>query len=106
MRDDYPEFLSRGAEVLAVGPDGPGSFGLYWRAERLPFIGLPDPDHRVARKYKQEVNPFKLGRMPLIVVIDGRGMIRYAHRASSMADIPENRTLLEVIERIQAKPGV
>jgi peroxiredoxin Q/BCP len=102
LKDDYPEFVSRGAEVIAVGPDGAGAFGLYWRAERLPFVGLPDPDHRVARRFKQEVNLFKLGRMPFVVVIDGAGMVRFAHHGASMADIPTNSTLFEVIERIVA----
>ncbi len=85
-----------------MGPDGPAAFALYWRAQHLPFIGLADPDHQVARRYMQEVNLFKLGRMPLIVVIDSQGMVRFAHHGSSMADIPDNSTLLEVIDRIRA----
>ena len=87
---------------MAVGPDGPGAFGFYWRTQRLPFIGLPDPNHVVARRFKQEVNPFKLGRMPLVCVIDAEGMVRFAHRGASMTDIPENRVLFDVLERIRA----
>ncbi len=102
MRDEYAEFTSRAAEVVAIGPDGPGEFGRYWRAEHIPFIGIPDPAHKVARQYRQEVNLFKLGRMPLVAVIDGRGLLQYVHRADSMSDIPENGTLLEVIECIRA----
>jgi peroxiredoxin Q/BCP len=56
----------------------------------------------VARLYRQEVNLFKLGRMPLVAVIDGQGMLQYVHRADSMADIPENAELLEVLECIRA----
>ncbi len=85
-----------------MGPDGAGAFDLYWRAERLPFIGLPDPDHKVALQYRQEVNLFKLGRMPLVTVIDPAGLIRFAHYGASMSDIPQNRTLLDVIEKIAA----
>jgi peroxiredoxin len=102
LRDDYAEFTSRAAEVIAIGPDGPGEFGRYWRAQRIPFIGIPDPAHNVARLYRQEVNLFKLGRMPLVAVVDAQGFVQYVHRADSMADIPENGTLLEVIECIQA----
>jgi peroxiredoxin len=102
LRDDYREFTSRGAEVIAVGPDRPGEFGRYWRAQQIPFIGIPDPRHKVARLYRQEVNLFKLGRMPLVTVIDGNGLIRYVHRADSMSDIPANGVLLDVIECIQA----
>jgi hypothetical protein len=87
---------------MAVAPDGIGAFGSYWRAQRLPFIGLPDPDHVVARRFRQEVNLFKFGRMPLVCVVDGEGNVRFAHRGASMDDIPENRILFEVSERIRA----
>ena len=101
MRDEYDQFTGRGAEVLAVGPDGAVAFGLYWRAERIPFIGLPDPDHSVALRYRQEVKLFKWGRMPLVSVIDLQGLIRYVHYGTSMSDIPDNKTLLEVIDQIK-----
>ena len=95
----------RGAEILAVGPDGRDAFALYWRAQRLPFIGMPDPGHNVAQRYKQEVSIFKLGRMPLVTVIDRRGTIRYAHFAASMSDIPTNNILLDVIDQLNAASG-
>jgi peroxiredoxin len=100
LRDEYDQFTSRGAEILAVGPERPGVFRAYWDAEKLPFVGLPDPDHATAQRYKQEVNIFKWGRMPLVTVIDGQGLIRYAHNGSSMSDIPQNITLLEVIDEL------
>jgi peroxiredoxin len=102
LRDDYGEFTRRGSEIVTVGPDGPDSFRSYWMAHNLPFIGLPDPDHRVAMRYKQQVNIFKWGRMPLVTVVDRHGLIRYAHYGSSMSDIPENKTLLDVIDKLNA----
>lgn len=105
LRDDYKEFVKRGAEVLAVGPDSASDFDRYWRTERLPFVGLPDPGHEVAGMYKQQVNFFKLGRMPLVTVIDPAGLIRFAHYGASMSDIPENGTLLNVIDQIRAEIG-
>ena len=87
--------------MLAIGPDGAVAFELYWRAQRIPFIGLPDPNHAVALVYRQQVKLFKWGRMPLVTVIDGTRMIRYAHYGSSMSDIPDNKTLLDVIDQIR-----
>lgn len=81
-----------------MGPDGADSFRHYWAAERLPFPGMADPDHEVARTYRQEVNLLKLGRMPLVIVIDRGGLIRFSHRGASMSDIPSNDVLLEVID--------
>jgi peroxiredoxin Q/BCP len=101
LRDDYKEFASRDAEIVAVSPDRPATFRLYWRAERIPFVGLPDPEHRVALAYRQEVHLFKLGRMPLATVLDRDGVIRYAHYGASMSDIPENHTLLGLIDRLR-----
>jgi len=102
LRDEYAEFTKRGTEILAVGPDSENAFREYWSEHKLPFVGLPDPDHAVARRYRQEVNLFKLGRMPLVCVVDANGMIRYAHYGKSMSDIPENKILLDVIDELNA----
>jgi peroxiredoxin Q/BCP len=102
LRDDYEKFTDRGAEILAVGPNSPSAFEQYWRNENIPFIGLPDPDHWVAKMYRQEVNIFKAGRMPLNCVVDRNGYIRFAHYGASMRDIPSNDDLLYVIDRLNA----
>ena len=92
--------MSRDSVVLAIGPDDPATFRRYWSNENIPFIGLPDPDHNVARLYRQEVNLFKLGRMPLNCVVDRKGNIRYVHYGASMRDIPSNEELLHVIDEL------
>jgi peroxiredoxin Q/BCP len=102
LRDGYDEFRGRSADILAVGPNPPAVFQQYWKNERIPFIGLPDPDHSVARLYRQEVNLFKLGRMPLNCVIDAKGYVRFAHYGKSMSDIPSNEELLHVIDELNA----
>ena len=100
MRDGYSKFMQRGVEILAVGPNDAPTFKRYWKDESIPYVGLPDPDHKVAHRYKQEVNIMKLGRMPLVCVVDGNGRIRYAHYGASMSDIPDNETLLNVIDEL------
>jgi peroxiredoxin len=102
MRDHYAEFTARGIEIIAVGPDNMQAFQNYWAKENIPFVGLPDPDHEVAKLYRQEVNIFKLGRMPLNSVLDLDGRIRYVHFGSSMSDIPDNETFLNVIDQLNA----
>ena len=100
LRDEYDQFTARGAEILAVGPNAPATFEQYWRNERIPFIGLPDAEHVVALLYRQEVNLFKLGRMPLSCIVDAKGYIRFAHYGASMQDIPSNRELFQVIDEL------
>lgn len=92
--------MKRGAEVLAVGPDDEATFKRYWSDEQIPFIGMSDPNHSVARMYRQEVNLFKLGRMPLSCVIDAEGYIRFAHYGASMQDIPSTQELWNVIDTL------
>lgn len=88
--------------MLAVGPDSATVFRVYWSSQKIPFVGLPDAGHAVAMRYKQEVNIFKLGRMPLVTVVDAQGMIRFAHYGASMSDIPSNQQLLDVIDQLNA----
>lgn len=102
MRDDHEKFTARGAEILAIGPNTEMAFQQYWEDEKIAYIGLPDPEHNVARLYKQEVKIFKLGRMPFVCVIDRTGHIRYVHYGTSMSDIPSNETLFNVIDELNA----
>jgi len=102
LRDEYDEFTKRNAIVMALGPNSPTAFEQYWENENIPFIGLPDPSHSVAKIYRQEVKLFKLGRMPLNCIIDAKGYVRFAHYGASMSDIPSNEELLQVIDELNA----
>jgi peroxiredoxin len=100
LRQDYQEFAARNTEVIVVGPDDRDAFAEYWREHSLPFIGLPDPKTVVLRRYGQEVNLFKLGRMPAQVIVDKKGIVRYAHFGHSMSDIPDNCELLALLDEL------
>lgn len=102
LRDGYGQFTKREAEILAIGPDKFEKFVSYWQENNLPYPGLPDPNKQVLKRYKQEVNLFKLGRMPLNAIVDRAGFIRFIHYGYSMSDIPDNETLLEVIDELNA----
>ena len=104
LRQDFPEFAKRDAVVVVAGPDSPEDFREYWARESFPFVGLPDPRHRVLKLYGQEVRLFKLGRLPAQVVIDKAGIVRYAHFGHSMADIPPNGEILSLLDEIDAGP--
>lgn len=103
LRQDYEAFRARGAEILAIGPDGPHAFQRYWREENLPFPGLADPKHSVANAYGQQVSWLKWGRMPALLLIDRAGQIRYRHYARSMSDIPEDEEVLAALDALNAE---
>ena len=98
LRDGYAEFTERDAEILAIGPDTLERFVSYWGENNIPFPGLPDPNKQVSKLYKQEVNLFKLGRMPAQVIVDKGGVARYVHYGKSMADIPQNQDVLDILD--------
>jgi peroxiredoxin Q/BCP len=100
LRQDYSKFQTLETEIIAVGPEDAENFRLYWKSHKLPFIGLPDPTLSVLKRYGQEVNMFKFGRMPAQVLIDKQGIARYVHYGHSMSDIPENDEILETIQTI------
>jgi peroxiredoxin len=102
LRQDQELFRARNAAVLILGPDGPNAFRKFWQEKEMPFIALPDLRSRVASRYEQEVNLFKLGRMPALFVIDKDGMVRFAHYGDSMSDIPENQAVLSIIDTLLA----
>ena len=100
LRQGYEKFVEKKAEVIVVGPEDKATYDDYWQRENLPFIGLPDPQHSVLKLYGQEVNLFKLGRMPAQVIVDWEGIARYVHYGHSMSDIPPNGELLALLDEL------
>ena len=100
LRQDYQEFVKRQAQVIVVGPEDAKAFAAYWHQHDLPFVGLPDPKASVLKLYGQEVNLFKLGRMPAQVIVDKAGVARFVHYGHSMSDIPENAEVLALLDQL------
>ena len=100
LRQDYKRFAKLNTEIVVVGPENAASFQEYWTKEDLPFIGLPDPEHRILKLYGQKASLFKLGRLPAQMLVDTFGMLRYVHYGHSMADIPSNKEIMNLIKRL------
>ena len=66
----------------------------------MPFIGIPDPEHKVANLYGQEFNILKLGRMPEVVVVDKDGNLRSKHNGKFIGDILSNKKILALLDEI------
>ena len=103
LRQEYAEYTKRDAEVIVVGPENAAAFKVYWASEKLQYIGLPDPEKTVLKRYGQETNLFKLGRMPAQVVIDKTGVARYAHYGHDMSDIPSNQEMFTVLDELNSQ---
>jgi peroxiredoxin Q/BCP len=97
LRRDIGKFDALNCKLVVIGPEGAERFQDYWRKESLSFLGLPDPGHTVLKKYGQEVNIFKLGRMPAQVLIDKNRVARFVYYGHSMKDIPSNEDVLQIL---------
>ena len=62
-----------------------------------------DEAKEVPKLLKQETRLIKLGRMPGLLVVDKKGIIKYAYYGKNMHDIPENEEILEVLRNISEK---
>lgn len=103
LRQDYDQFVQRDAEVIVVGPETTEKFAAYFKANDLPFIGLPDPTHSVLKLYKQQVKLIRMGRLPAQTVVDKHGLIQYAHFGKSMQDIPSTEAMTGLLDQLNAQ---
>jgi peroxiredoxin len=100
LRGQYSEFIARDAQVWVIGPEGPRRFKQVWETQNYPFVGFSDYKHTVADLYGQEVNLRKLGRMPAVLIVDKKGVIRFTHFADAMFDIPKNADVLRLLDQL------
>ena len=100
LRQDHSQFEARSVAVVVVGPEDARAFAAYFQKESLPFVGLPDPKASVLKLYGQEVNLFKLGRMPAQVIVDKAGVARFVHYGHAMSDIPPNEEVLALLDQL------
>ena len=105
LRREYQKFVAKGAEVIAVGPEKVEDFAHFWRGNKMPFPGIPDPRHVIAKLYGQQVKPLKWGRMPALVIIDKQGRMRYRHYGDSMSDIPSDEEILAMLDDFNKQPA-
>lgn len=97
LRQDYELIKAEGAEVIVIGPEDAETFQREWEREGFPFIGVPDPDHKIADLYGQEVRLTRFGRLPALAVVDKAGAIVFQHHGDSMRDIVSTDEVLAAL---------
>lgn len=129
VRDDYERFRAAGAEVAVVTMGTPEQAAAFREERSLPFTCLSDPEQQAYRAFEiprggmsQIAGPAVWGaglratlrggvRQPQgdlqqlhgVVVVDGRGVVRYVHRAKSSADMPPNDEILDVLRSLEGE---
>ena len=59
-----------------------------------------DESKKVSKMLNQQIKITKLGRMPGLLIVDKQGIVQFAYYGDSMKDIPENKVVLDVIEKL------
>lgn len=100
MRGKYGDFQARNAEVIAVAPDTLDHAKTFFTRNDIPFPCLADPDRKVFRLYDVKSAMVSLGQRPGLFVIDGAGVVRYAHLGFQQWEIPSVEDTLKVLDEI------
>ena len=100
LRQDYQKFVDSNAEIITIGPEDANGFTKWWHEHEMPFTGIPDPTHEIAKLYNQEFKLFKGGRLPAMSVIDKEGKIRFMYYSDLPSDIPTDEDVLALLEKI------
>jgi len=100
LHQDYDKFVKKDTQIVVIGSENAKKFKDYWEENNFEFHGISDEKQSVLNMYVQEVNLFKLGRMPAQMLVDKEGLLRYIHYGHSMKDIPENVEIFELIDTL------
>lgn len=95
LAQDSKGFKDCAMEVIIICPEDPRGVKNYLKENPSPFTFVHDESHLIADRYQQEVNLFKLGRMPAQLVFDESGNRLLEHHAKSMKDIVPNQSILD-----------
>ena len=106
LRQDYPKFVERNTEIITIGPEDATAFTTWWHEHQIPFIGIPDPKHDIAKLYNQEFKLLRGGRLPAMAIIDREGKIRKMHYADLPSDIPSDEEVLALLDKINQESTV
>jgi len=106
LRQDYQKFKEHNAEIIAIGPESSEEFTKWWHENQMPFIGIADPNHDVAKLYYQEFKQFKGGRLPALAVIDTQSKIRLMHYSDLPSDITPNEEILSLLDNLNKENKV
>jgi peroxiredoxin Q/BCP len=100
LLQDYQKYAESNTEVIVIGPESAEEFAKWWQEHKMPFIGIADPNHSIAKLFGQEIRLFYGGRLPAMVVIDKDFKIRASYLSGSPSDMPSDDEVLSLIAKI------
>lgn len=93
ITQNFETFQKANVTVVAVSQDDLEDVNEYWNEHKLPFTCIPDENETLKSKYYQQDST--LAPLPAVFVVDEKGILKLAHYADGMSDIPKAAQLLE-----------
>ena len=100
MLQDYQKYVESNTEVIIIGPEKAEEFAKWWQEHKMPFVGIPDPNHSIAKLYNQKITLFYGGRLPAMIIIDRGSKIRASYLSGSPSDIPSDAEVLNFLDNL------
>ena len=95
MRQDIEQFQGRGAQVVAIAPDGQEGIAKFTRDNPYPYPILADADHSVFDAYDVASRMASLGQRPAVFVIDRDQRVTFDSIGTQQWQIPGNGAVLD-----------
>jgi peroxiredoxin len=86
--------------VIAIAPDDVEHSRQYFDRHDIPFPCLADPSRKVFRQYDVKSALVSLGQRPGLFVLDGQGVVRFAHLGFQQWEIPSVDETLKQLDAI------
>ncbi|EKP95480.1 Peroxiredoxin [Thermaerobacter subterraneus DSM 13965] len=100
----YPDFASRGAQVVGISTDSPYALRAWADRYQVPFPLASDYNRRVIRRYGVAISRWGLGDFAdrAVFVLDERGVVRWVWRAPDLGYLPDPD---QVLAHLPDPPG-
>jgi peroxiredoxin Q/BCP len=100
LRQDIEEFRRRGAQVVAIAPEGAEDVARFTRDNPFPFPLLPDTSHTTFDAYDVVSRLMSLGQRPAVFIVDRTGQVVFDSIGSQQWQIPTNQAVLARLDAL------
>ena len=87
---------------MVIIPAEPEKAKAYWKKNKIPAVGLFDPEREVMQAYGQEFSIPKLGWMPATIALNSDHEVTYTHYGSGQRDVAGSDEIARLMEELAA----
>ncbi|RJQ51728.1 MAG: hypothetical protein C4521_11670 [Actinobacteria bacterium] len=99
LREDHQKLREGHVPVFVIAPHTAEELAEYWEQNRIPVIGLADPDSEVSKAYGQEFVPPE-GWMPAMIGLDAEHKVAYTHYGRDQRDVATSKEIIDLMPKL------